>query len=81
MPSTTPKPVRAAAHVSGHTELGRRIAARREALGLTRQQVGSRCGVDAATSLTWRSGPGRPAAVHWYVSPTPSEPPSPNCPE
>ncbi|MFB7993059.1 helix-turn-helix domain-containing protein [Streptomyces sp. NPDC056002] len=47
MPSTTPKPVRAEVQEAGHTDLGRRIAARRKELGLTRQQVGSRSGVDA----------------------------------
>ncbi|MEU4732919.1 pyridoxamine 5'-phosphate oxidase family protein [Streptomyces sp. NPDC023588] len=33
---------------TGHTDLGRRIAARREELGLTREQVGKRCGADAS---------------------------------
>ncbi|MGX1672567.1 helix-turn-helix domain-containing protein [Streptomyces sp. NPDC055400] len=47
MPSTTPKPVRATAQEAGQTDLGRRIAARRQELGLTREQVGNRCGVDA----------------------------------
>ncbi|MFE6905559.1 helix-turn-helix domain-containing protein [Streptomyces erythrochromogenes] len=44
MPSTAPKP----AHEVGHTDLGRRIAARRAQLGLTREQVGDRCGADAS---------------------------------
>ncbi|MCX4649953.1 pyridoxamine 5'-phosphate oxidase family protein [Streptomyces sp. NBC_01446] len=44
MPSTTPKPAKQA----GITDLGRRIAARREALGLTREQVGNRSGADAS---------------------------------
>ncbi|MCC0094076.1 pyridoxamine 5'-phosphate oxidase family protein [Streptomyces flavotricini] len=33
---------------TGRTDLGRRIAARRQELGLTREQVGKRCGADAA---------------------------------
>ncbi|MFE7017618.1 helix-turn-helix domain-containing protein [Streptomyces sp. NPDC057651] len=44
MPSTAPKP----AQQTGITDLGRRIAARRAALGLTREQVGDRCGADAS---------------------------------
>ncbi|MFJ7779378.1 helix-turn-helix domain-containing protein [Streptomyces yangpuensis] len=44
MPSTAPKP----AQEVGHTDLGRRIAARRARLGLTREQVGDRCGADAS---------------------------------
>ncbi|MFB7259248.1 helix-turn-helix domain-containing protein [Streptomyces nojiriensis] len=44
MPSTAPKP----AQEVGHTDLGRRIAARRAQLGLTREQVGDRCGADAS---------------------------------
>lgn len=44
MPSTAPKP----AQQAGVTDLGRRIAARRAALGLTREQVGNRCGADAS---------------------------------
>ncbi|EDX20536.1 DNA-binding protein [Streptomyces sp. Mg1] len=32
---------------AGRTDLGRRIAARRQELGLTREQVGKRCGADA----------------------------------
>ncbi|MDJ0383539.1 pyridoxamine 5'-phosphate oxidase family protein [Streptomyces sp. G-G2] len=45
MPRTTPKPIPEA---PGRTDLGRRIAARRAELGLTREQVGSRCGADAS---------------------------------
>ncbi|MCX4960617.1 helix-turn-helix domain-containing protein [Streptomyces virginiae] len=44
MPSTAPKP----AQDVGRTDLGRRIAARRAGLGLTREQVGERCGADAS---------------------------------
>ncbi len=38
----------AASAPTGRTDLGRRLAARREELGLTRQQVGKRCGADAS---------------------------------
>ncbi|MFB0627471.1 helix-turn-helix domain-containing protein [Streptomyces sp. AB3(2024)] len=44
MPSTAPEPTREV----GHTDLGRRIAARRTELGLTRAEVGDRCGTDAS---------------------------------
>ncbi len=33
---------------AGRTDLGRRLAARREELGLTREQLGERCGADAS---------------------------------
>ncbi|WP_051832959.1 helix-turn-helix domain-containing protein [Streptomyces katrae] len=33
---------------TGRTDLGRRLAARREELGLTREQVGERCGADGS---------------------------------
>ncbi|MET3984462.1 pyridoxamine 5'-phosphate oxidase family protein [Streptomyces sp. PvR034] len=32
--------------MTGHTDLGRRLAARREALGLSRDELGRRCGAD-----------------------------------
>ncbi|MEV0412812.1 pyridoxamine 5'-phosphate oxidase family protein [Streptomyces sp. NPDC050448] len=46
MPRTARKS--SAAQEAGHTDLGRRIAARRTELGLSREQVGSRCGADAS---------------------------------
>ncbi|MFB7462301.1 helix-turn-helix domain-containing protein [Streptomyces sp. NPDC056224] len=41
------KPGPAAEVPVGRTDLGRRLVARREELGLTREQVGKRCGADA----------------------------------
>ncbi|MET9886677.1 pyridoxamine 5'-phosphate oxidase family protein [Streptomyces sp. NPDC006430] len=46
MTRTTPK--QAPATETGRTDLGRRIATRRAELGLTREQVGQRCGADAS---------------------------------
>ncbi|MEU6864449.1 pyridoxamine 5'-phosphate oxidase family protein [Streptomyces sp. NPDC046876] len=37
---------RPSAGAAGRTDLGRRLAARREALGLTREELGRRCGAD-----------------------------------
>ncbi|MFE2324427.1 helix-turn-helix domain-containing protein [Streptomyces sp. NPDC059385] len=37
---------RPSAGAAGHTDLGRRLAARREALGLSREELGRRCGAD-----------------------------------
>ncbi|WP_156724875.1 helix-turn-helix domain-containing protein [Streptomyces apocyni] len=45
MPRTTPKPT---ARAVGHTDLGRRIAARRVELGYTREQLAQRCGMDVS---------------------------------
>ncbi|WP_301364456.1 helix-turn-helix domain-containing protein [Streptomyces xanthophaeus] len=42
-PSTHPQP---SGEVTGRTDLGRRLAARREALGLSRDELGRRCGAD-----------------------------------
>ncbi|MEU8523355.1 pyridoxamine 5'-phosphate oxidase family protein [Streptomyces sp. NPDC048577] len=46
MPGTTPRPI--GTHDSGRTDLGRRIATRREELGLSREELGSRSGVAAS---------------------------------
>lgn len=43
MPSTTPQE---SGRPAGRTDLGRRLAARREALGLSREELGRRCGAD-----------------------------------
>ncbi|GHI69988.1 helix-turn-helix domain-containing protein [Streptomyces nojiriensis] len=42
-PSTTPQE---SGRTAGRTDLGRRLAARREALGLSREELGRRCGAD-----------------------------------
>ncbi|MCM9077431.1 MULTISPECIES: helix-turn-helix domain-containing protein [Streptomyces] len=42
-PSTRPQP---AGETAGRTDLGRRIAARRTALGLSREELGRKCGAD-----------------------------------
>ncbi|MCX4803530.1 pyridoxamine 5'-phosphate oxidase family protein [Streptomyces sp. NBC_01214] len=43
VPSTPPQE---AGRTAGRTDLGRRLAARREALGLSRDELGRRCGAD-----------------------------------
>ncbi|MFE3579331.1 helix-turn-helix domain-containing protein [Streptomyces vinaceus] len=43
MPSTHPQQ---SGEMTGRTDLGRRLAARREALGLSRDELGRRCGAD-----------------------------------
>ncbi|GLX16610.1 hypothetical protein Slala02_10500 [Streptomyces lavendulae subsp. lavendulae] len=43
MPSTHPQQ---SGETTGRTDLGRRLAARREALGLSREELGRRCGAD-----------------------------------
>ncbi|MFI8260912.1 MULTISPECIES: helix-turn-helix domain-containing protein [unclassified Streptomyces] len=45
MPGTHPQQ---SGETTGRTDLGRRLAARREALGLSREELGRRCGADGA---------------------------------
>ncbi|MFF4261156.1 hypothetical protein ACFY7Y_12495 [Streptomyces virginiae] len=45
MPSIRP---RHSGELTGRTDLGRRLAARREALGPSRDELGRRCGADGS---------------------------------
>ncbi|MGW6692088.1 hypothetical protein [Streptomyces sp. NPDC054961] len=46
MKRTPATPPESSAGTSRRTDLGRRLVARREALGLSREELGRRCGAD-----------------------------------
>lgn len=46
MKSIPRSPEQSSGEMTGRTDLGRRLAARREALGLSREELGQRCGAD-----------------------------------